>query len=270
MPREMHSFDGTRWTSTSSAATLKAPHGGSMAELAQLEAGFAGCGGSCGCASCGAMARPVRRFGLGGFAGNIGSGKTTVIETPSYVSGSDGFLGARVEPVSSGSKQGVQAEVYVFGQPPLDVRGTVERANQAMAELGMPAAKVTATSFPLQWSWSYNAAEKSWTAYVSNADAGPFARLLNVQRAYRKQSDTPVADDLKDLPTTGAVVQVLGEYPREMTVSERTRVINTFKPFRPLGTDLFFALRFFNVPSSSGWLWGVLALGGLAYARSRM
>jgi hypothetical protein len=259
MPREMHSFDGTRWTSTSSAATLKAPHGG----MAALEECL--CLGKCGCASCGGP----RRFQLNGLAGNIGSGKTTVIETPSYVSGSDGFLGARVEPFAGG-KQGVQAEVYVFGQPPLDVRGTVERANQAMLELGMPEAQVTAKSFPLQWSWAYNAADKSWTAYVSNADAGPFMRLLNVQRAYRKQSDTPVADDIKDLPTTGAVVQVLGVYPREMTVSERTRVINTFKPFRPLGTDLFFALRFYSIPASMGWLWGVLALGGLAYARSRM
>jgi hypothetical protein len=266
MPREMHSFDGTRWTSTSSAATLKAPHGG----MAALEVGLTGCGGNCGCASCGTSSRRFALRPLNGLGGNIGSGKTTAIETPSYVTGSDGFLGAKVEPVSSGGKQGVQAEVYVFGQPPLDVRGTVERANQAMGELGMPEAKITAKSFPLQWSWAYDGQEKSWTAYVSNADAGPFLRLLNVKRAYRKQSDTPVADDIKDLPTTGAVVQALGEFPRAMTLSEQTRVINTFKPFRPLGTDLFFALRFYDIPSSRGWLWGVLALGGLAYARSKL
>lgn len=263
MPREMHSFDGTRWTSTSSAATLKAPHGGSMA-------GLAGCGGNCGCRSCGQAWQGGRRFALGELGVQTGTGK--VYQQQGFdVTGTDAsFLGARIEPVLSGQKQGVQAEVYVFGQPPLDATGTMDRARQAMNELGMPDSKISGTSYPLQWSWAYDAKAKSWTAYVSNADAGPFARLLDRSRAYAVQFETPTADDLKNLPTTGAVVQVLGVFPREMTVAERTRVINTFKPFRPLGTDLFFAMRFYNVPASRGWLWGVLALGGLAYARSRM
>lgn len=260
MPREMHSFDGTRWTSTSSAATLKAPHGGSMA-------GLAGCGGNCGCASCGPVGR---RFALGELGAQTGTGK--VYQEQGFdVTGTDAsFLGARIEPVLSGQKQGVQAEVYVFGQPPLDATRTMDRARQAMDELGMPGSKISGTSYPLQWSWAYDAKAKSWTAYVSNADAGPFARLLDRSRAYAVQIDTPTADDIKNLPTTGVVVQAIGEFPRELTVAGRTRVINTFKPFRPLGTDLFFALRFYNVPASRGWLWGVLALGGLAYARSRM
>jgi hypothetical protein len=279
MPREMHSFDGTRWTSTSSAATLKAPHGGSMGALEAFTCDCAGmckrCGGGMqglgGC-GCGTSARYAgRRFALRGLEGNIGS-KTNVIPGQLDVGGMDAsFLGARIEPVQAGQKQGVQAEIYVFGQPPLDTRGTLERARQAMLELGMQDAKISASTFPLAWSWAYDSKDKSWTAYVSNADAGPFARLLDRTRSYAVQYETPIADDIKNLPTTGAVVQVLGEFPRAMTVEERTRVIRTFKPFRPLGTDLFFALRFYNVPAvSRGWLWGIAALGGLAYMRSRM
>lgn len=273
MPREMHvrSLDGTRWTSTSSAATLKAPHGGSMAALDAL----AGCapGMSCECPACAGRTFKVKStFEAVDKAGVVktGTGQTFKLQG-AEVPGSDAsFLGARVEPVVAGQKQGVQAEVYVFGQPPLDAKGTVDRASLAMLELGMPDAKVSAKAYTLQWSWSYDPSDKSWTAYVSNADAGPFVRLLDKARSYFVQYDTPVADDLKRLPTDGFVVQALGEFPKAMTVQERTRVIKTFKPFRPLGADLFFALRFYSVPrASKAWIFGLAAIGGLAYFRSR-
>jgi hypothetical protein len=275
MPREMHSFDGTRWTSTSSAATLKAPHGGSMAALegCGCGGGCKACGGleGCGCGSRQNARHAARRFALGELGVQTGTGKTYALPDTAYVKGNDAsFLGARIEPVQPGQKQGVQAEVYVFGQPPLDVRGTVDRANRAMLELGMQDAKVSVETFPLAWSWAYDSKDKSWTAYVSNADAGPYARLLDRNRAYLVQYDTPIAADIQSLPTTGSVVQVLGEFPRAMTLEERTRVINNFKPARPLGADLFFALRFYSVPVSRGWLLGLVALGGLAYWRSRV
>ena len=261
MPREMHirSLDGTRWTSTSSAATLKAPHGGGVN-------GLESCGVGCDCQRC---AQPV---GLSG----CGCGTPAPLRYSRRQPGLSGLGGVgptQIDKLKSGERSLVSVEIYVYGQPPMSTQSVIEQTVAQVAALGYPDIKVSNPQmFPLAWSWAWEAGPKLWTAYVSNPDAGPFKQLLNIEGSsfFVLQDAAPGAGSTKNYPTQGALF-TLDALPRADTVSptELGALREALRKVSLTGSGVRMFVRVKGVPKKSNWLWGVLALGGLAYASSK-
>ena len=184
------------------------------------------------------------------------------------------FIGETVEPLKAGDKRGVAVTVYIYGQPPIDLRGIAERAEIVMLEYGFDGAKIkTSSTFPLAWSWAYNATKEAWKPYVTNSSAGAFVSLFDIKSRFGLEFVsyvTPDAESLRLLPTQGYVLEFFGTRSKAMTAEERAKFNKAIEPKRPLGTSLAYGARYYNVPASqTSWLFGLLMLGGLAYASQK-
>lgn len=261
MPREMHiqSLDGTRWTSTSSAATLKAPHGG-MAGLSD-----------CGCGRC---ARCGKAGGLNGLGG-CGCGANLRHMTRRFALQGLELVGTTtVDTLKPNERTLISVTQFVFGQPPLNLQNIVDQTTAQLMSLGYTDIKVTSSKvYPLAWSWAWEAGPKIWTAYVSNADAGPYTQELNIAGSSFTvvQDAAPTAADTKAFPTQGVVLTVDALPPTEVVTPEALGTLReALRKVVLTGTGVHMYIRARGTPKKGlGWLWGLAALGGLAYARSK-
>lgn len=288
MPREMHrkSLDGTRWTSTSSAATLKAPHGG----------GTHGLGASCNCTgrkdlqgllSCGcsrlAGVSPVVVARAQKAAGAPARKWKTLLALNGFEAGAlDGLeeLGVygktEVEALKPGERSIVTIKQVLFGQPPLGVQPIVDQTNKALLTLAYRDVKIGAPkSYPLAWSWAWEPGPKVWTAYVSNPDAGPFLKELSIEESpYFIASDAaPTAEATRNFPTVGTVFSVDASPPNEVLSAEdqgKLRdALRTNVRSAP-GTDVRTYLRVWGQKKPMSWLWAAAFFGGVAYAGKKL
>lgn len=285
MPREIHrkSLDGTRWTSTSSAATLKAPYGG----------GTHGLGAACNCtgrkdlqglSSCGCSAalaaRLQRKAGL-----PARTWQKTLTDNgllPNVLDGLEGLEGlgvygkTQVEPLKQGERAKVTVRQVLFGQPTLGIAPVVEQTSKALLELGYKDVKIgSPTIYPLAWSWAWEAGPRVWTAYVSNASAGPFLQELDTEGSpYFTTSDTaPGPEVLRSYPTQGAVLSIEATPSTETLSLEAQGTLREAlrRNIRPsLGTDVRTYLTVGGQKKPTKWLWAAAFFGSVAYAGKKL
>ncbi len=209
------------------------------------------------CAQCGSPRQP-QFAGLEGL-GDLGVYGKTVIEE-----------------LKSNERSMVTVQLIMYGQPPLSVQVIIDRASKALLELGYTDIQIGAPkTYPLAWSWAWEAEPQVWTAYVSNPGAGPFQQELDIAGSpyYVAQDTAPTAAATKNYPTQGAILTIDATPPVQLLSKEgqgqlrdalRRHVKGVF------GTDVRTYLKVWGKKKGTNWWLAACAVGGLAFVGKKL
>lgn len=250
----LRDLNATRWTSTATTPAGRAPFGGrslggpiglrpATVAAMQRRAGLpahvwkrtlleGGCGRGCGCTAC-------AQGGLGSISPNI------------------------IRNAKAGETPELTVRNYVTSAGPWDPGRMISALSGALNAQGVRTVQSKVTTYPLIWSWAFDAPHKVYQAQVVNDT--PFKRAMDGIGPLLA-GGTPSAQDSANLPSVGTVISFdRMQIPSSLNLNILLGELRTAKTSAARGSNASggqLELLLSSKPKSSvGWLAGLVILG---------